>query len=110
MDFGSAYGCESAYHRPAVVVQNDTLNGSQLNTVVVCAITTNMRLGKIAANVVLDVGEAGLPRPSVVNVSQVSALDRDRLRERCGRLSEERLAQVLVGVQWVIERLDCPER
>ena len=55
-----------------VVVQDDVLNRSRLDTVVVCGLTSNPRRASEPGNVVLEAGEGGLPRRSVVLVSQVS--------------------------------------
>ncbi len=42
IDLGKPQGSEPAYLRPCVVVQNDALNQSQIGTVIVCALTTNL--------------------------------------------------------------------
>ena len=46
----------------------------------------------------LDVGEGGLPRQSVVVVSQISSVDKARLGERIGSLSQDRVDQILAGL------------
>ncbi|MFM6438342.1 MAG: type II toxin-antitoxin system PemK/MazF family toxin, partial [Microcystis panniformis] len=43
IDLGEPQGSEPAYLRPCVVVQNDALNQSQIGTVIVCPLTTNLR-------------------------------------------------------------------
>jgi mRNA interferase MazF len=53
-------------------------------------------------NVRLRKGEANLPRPSVVNVSQLRTVDRERLTEPLGRLNAARLDEVLSGVGLVL--------
>ncbi len=84
--------------RPAVVVQHDRFNRSAISTTVVAAVTSNLRLAEMPGNVRLRSGEAGLPRPSVINVSQVTTVDRERLGARIGGLSAARLTQVLTGL------------
>jgi mRNA interferase MazF len=49
-------------------------------------------------NVRLRRGEAGLPRASVVNVSQLRTIDRTRLVERVGVLGTSRIRDVLGGL------------
>ncbi len=83
---------------PHVVVQDDVLNRSRLETVVVCALTSDLRKAGEPGNVMLDPGEGGLPKRSVVVVSQVSAVAKNRLGERIGALSGERVDQVLAGL------------
>lgn len=91
-----------AGRRPAIVVQADHFNRSAINTAVVAAITSNPRLGDMPGNVRLRKGEAGLPQPSVVNVSQLRTVDRSRLVERIGSVGAERIAQVLRGLALVL--------
>ncbi|TRT71977.1 MAG: type II toxin-antitoxin system PemK/MazF family toxin [Microcystis sp. M_OC_Ca_00000000_S217Cul] len=43
IDLGEPQGSEPAYLRPCVVVPNDALNQSQIGTVIVCPLTTNLR-------------------------------------------------------------------
>ena len=98
LDFGAPEGSAAAGRRPAVVVQHDRFNRSAISTVVVAAITSNLRLAAISGNVRLRGGEGGLPRPSVVNVSQLRTVDRRRLGERIGALGDDRIQDVLRGM------------
>jgi mRNA interferase MazF len=100
-------GSEPAGRRPALVVQDDRLNRSAIRTTVVAAITSNLLLAAAPSNVRLRRGEAGLPRASVVNVSQLRTMDRSRLVEHVGTLGPERLHEVLRGLALVfgIDRL-----
>jgi len=93
-------GSEEGYPHPCVVVQPDVLNHSRIHTVVVCALTTNLKRAALPGNVLLDAGEANLPRPSVVVVSQVSTVEKTRLREYIGALSEQRIQQILAGMRF----------
>ena len=71
-----------------------------IQTVVVCALTTNMKRAKLPGNVLLEAGEANLPRQSVVVVSQVSTVDKSRLGAYIGSLTQERVHQILEGMQF----------
>ena len=62
------------------------------------AVTSNLRLADMPGNVRLRKSEAGLPKPCVVNVSQVATVDRDRLGEKIGILSTSRMQEVLKGL------------
>ena len=97
----SGSGSEPLGRRPAVVLQDDYLNRSAIQTTVVAAITSNLRLAAMPGNVRLRKGEASLPQPSVVNVTQLRTVDRDRLDERIGALAPERTRDVLRGVALV---------
>ena len=101
LDFGGE-GSEPKGRRPALVVQHDRFNRSAINTTVVAAVTSNLRLAAMPGNVRLRKGEAMLPRPSVVNVSQLRTIDRERLGDSIGVLGPERLRQVLAGLALVL--------
>lgn len=95
-------GSEPDGRRPALVVQHDRFNNSAVSTVVVAAITSNLRLAAMPGNVRLRKGEANLPKPSVVNVSQIRTLDRTRLDSRVGALTTSRMREVLGGLGLVL--------
>lgn len=92
---------ETSYTHPHVVIQDDVINQSRINTVVVCALSTNMKRAKAPGNVLLEVGEANLPRQSVVVVSQVSLVDKGQLGEYIGSLSAQRISQILSGMRFL---------
>ncbi|HZY65840.1 MAG TPA: type II toxin-antitoxin system PemK/MazF family toxin [Rubrobacteraceae bacterium] len=96
-------GSEPGYRRPAVVVQNDLFNTSNIRTVVVCALTTNLRRAGAPGNVLLDPGEANLLQQSVVNISQVFTVDQRDLVEKIGSLDSERASQVISGINLLLE-------
>jgi mRNA interferase MazF len=93
-------GPAPSYSHPHVVVQDDLFNHSRVTTVVVCALTSNVHRAKEPGNVLLEVGEANLPSQSVVVVSQVSSVDKARLGEWIGSLSDTRVEQILAGLRF----------
>ncbi len=95
-----SHGESPAYAHPHVVVQEDVFNHSRITTVIVCALTTNLRKANEPGNVLLDVGEGDLPKQSVVVVSQISSIERARLGERIGSLSHPRVEQILAGLRF----------
>jgi mRNA interferase MazF len=94
------HGPVPGYPHPHVVVQDDLFNHSRVATVVVCALTSNLRRASWPGNVLLEAGEAGLPRRSVVVVSQVSSVEKTRLGEKIGSLSEARVEEILDGLRF----------
>ncbi|RPJ24471.1 MAG: type II toxin-antitoxin system PemK/MazF family toxin [Chloroflexi bacterium] len=94
-------GLELSHTHPHVVIQDNVFNHSRINTVVVCALTTNLKRAKAPGNVLLEVGEANLPKQSVVVVSQVSTVDKAQLGEYIGSLNEQRISQILAGMQFL---------
>ncbi len=89
------------YPHPYVVVQDDLFNHSRIHTVVVCALTTNRRHANEPGNLLLDVGEANLPKQSIVVVSKISTVDKARLGEYVGSLSTARVQQILAGIRFL---------
>ncbi len=102
LDTGSPRGSAPGLLHPYVVIQNDDFNHSRIATTVVCLVTSSLKRAESPGNVVLEVGEANLPKRSVVNVSQLVTVDKDDLVEKIGALSEARLRQVLAGVDRVL--------
>ena len=91
-------GTVQPYAHPYLVVQDDLFNRSRITTVIVCALTTNLQRINEPGNLLLEPGEGGLPRQSVVVVSQLLSVDRTRLGQRIGMLAPERVDQVLQGL------------
>lgn len=87
---------------PAVILQHDRFNRTALNTIVVVMLTSQLRYEAQPGNVRLRKGEAGLPKASVVNVTQIATLDRASLAAKIGRLSRDRLAEIWKGVCLVL--------
>jgi mRNA interferase MazF len=92
---------EGGIAHPHVVVQDDVFNESRVTTTIVCALTSNLHRAKEPGNVLLDVGEGGLPLHSVVVVSQVDSVRKDQLGERIGELSDRRVDEILAGLRFL---------
>lgn len=84
-DLEEPRGSEPGYRRPVLIVQADSFNRSRLRTVVVVALTSNVRLLDAPGNVLLGRRETSLSKDSVANVTQVLTLDERFLIERVGR-------------------------
>ncbi len=91
---------DSTLSHPHLVLQEDVLNQSRVHSVVVCALTSNLSRAREPGNVLLEIGEGELPRQSVLVVSQVSAIDKARLRAYVGSLSSARVEQVFDGLRF----------
>lgn len=103
VDLGEPSGSSPGYRHPHVVIQNNVFNRSRINTVVVCALTSNLRRAEAPGNLLLEEGEGNLPNQSIVNVSQIYTVEKKDLVEKIGSLSRRRIRQVLEGVMLVIE-------
>jgi mRNA interferase MazF len=106
VDLGEPSGSEPGYLHPHVVIQNNVFNRSRINTVVVCTLTSNLKRARAPGNVLLEKGEADLPKQSVVNVSQIFTVDKRDLVEKIGTLPHQRVRQILDGIRLLIEPRD----
>ena len=86
-----------------LVVQADSFNSSRIQTAIVAVITSNLELADAPGNVLLPARSTGLPRDSVVNVSQLLTLDRSFLTERAGTLPPRMQSSVDEGLRLVLE-------
>jgi mRNA interferase MazF len=89
--------------RTVLVVQADSFNRSRIQTVIVAVITSNTELADAPGNVLLPANSTGLPRDSVVNVSQVLTLDRGFLAEQVGALPPRLQRAVDGGLRTVLQ-------
>lgn len=96
-------GSEPGFRHPVLIVQADDFNRSRLRTVLVAVITSNLRLAEAPGNVLLARDAGGLPRKSVVNVSQVLTLDRVFLTRRVRAVSPETLQRVEAGLRLILD-------
>jgi mRNA interferase MazF len=103
VEFSEPAGSEPGYRHPHVIIQNNLFNRSRINTVVVCALTSNLKRSKAPGNVTLNKGEANLPKKSVVNISQIFTVNKSDLSEKIGTLSKNRMSQILDGLRLLIE-------
>ena len=103
MDFGLPFGSEPGYRRPAVIVQADAFNRSQIGTVLLVPLTRTLEWAKAPGNVLLRPRRTGLKHPSVANVSQLAVSDRRRLIERIGALPGPALSRLDEGLRRVLD-------
>ena len=95
-------GSEPGYNRPVLVIQDDTFTQSNINTVVVVIITSNLNLAAAPGNVLLPKSASGLPKDSVAKVSQILTLDKKFLVERIGSLPDELQLEVDDGIRTIL--------
>lgn len=100
---GEPRGSEPGYRRPLLILQSDSFNRSRIQTVLAAVITSNTRLADAPGNVLLPSRTAGLPRESVVNVSQIVTMDKRFLLKRAGKLRADHLRAVEDGLRLVLD-------
>ncbi len=106
VDLGEPSGSEPGYRHPHIVIQNNVFNSSNINTVVVCSLPSNVKRSKAPGNVSLNKGEANLPKKSVVNISQIYTVNKSDLYEKIGQVSERKISEILEGIKLLIEPME----
>ena len=97
VDWSPRRGSEQSGRRPALVIQNDVGNKFSPTTIV-AAITTAIEkpypfMVKITAS------ESGLPRDSMINLAAILTIDKTRLHDECGELSQAKMTEVDKGIK-----------
>jgi mRNA interferase MazF len=85
-----------------LIVQSDAFNASRIQTVIAAVITSNLELAAAPGNLRLRRKDSGLPKDSVVNVSQLITLDKSYLTERAGALPKRGVGAVDEGLRLVL--------
>jgi mRNA interferase MazF len=98
-DLGSPRGSAPALRRPVLVVSDDRYNASRLQTVIIVVLTSTARLAALPGNVAVVAELSGLEKDSVVNVTQVTTIDRATLEDRVGMLPTWLMTQVDDGLR-----------
>lgn len=101
-DLPEPAGSSPGFRRPVVVIQANCFNVTNLNTSIVASISTNLNLSSMRGNVLLKKHQSGLPKDSVVNVTQVFTLDKRLLLEYVETLSERKMEQIDSGLRLVL--------
>jgi mRNA interferase MazF len=96
-------GSEPGYRRPVLIVSADSFNRSGIQTVVVVAITSNLKLAAAPGNVRLNRRQSGLARSSVVNLSQIVTMNKAWLASRIGQVPHSVFKEVEEGLRRVLD-------
>jgi len=92
-DLSPVIGSEQGGVRPVLVVQNDVGN-KYSPTVIAAAITSKINKAKLPTHIEIDAQKYGLSRDSVILLEQVRTIDKQRLREKIGKLDELQMIKV----------------
>lgn len=95
-------GSGPGYRRPVLVVQSKPFNESCIATAIVAVVTSNLALTDAPGNVRLAKSDTGLPKTSVVNVSQLITLDRSLLTSKVKTLPDKVMSRVDEGLRLVL--------
>lgn len=95
VDLDPVLGSESGKRRPAVIVSNDGANttASRLGRGVITVVPVTSNTARVHPfQVLLDAGDAGLPRDSKAQAEQVRSVAIERIGARVGQLTALQLA------------------
>lgn len=104
VDYGEPIGSEPGFRRPGVIVQTNDINRTRIGTILYIPLTSNLLLARAMGNVLLRKSETGLDRDCIANVAQIGALDRSRIGEWVGSISEQRLKLIFSGLDLILGR------
>ncbi|MDX1959848.1 MAG: type II toxin-antitoxin system PemK/MazF family toxin [Leptospiraceae bacterium] len=103
VDLGLPFKSEPGFERPILIVQNDSFNKSKINTIISVPLTTNLNLQSAPGNVFLTRKETNLSKDSVVNVSQIITLDRERFIRKVSNLKSNSIKKIDEGLRLVLD-------
>ncbi|OFI07508.1 mRNA interferase endoA [Clostridium acetireducens DSM 10703] len=92
-DLSPVVGSEQGGIRPVIIIQND-IGNKYSPTVIVAAITSQINKAKLPTHVEISSEEYGLNKDSVVLLEQIRTLDKRRLKEKIGHMTEEDMVKV----------------
>ena len=92
-DLSLVIGSEQGGIRPVIIIQND-IGNRYSPTVIVAAITSQINKAKLPIHVEISSEEYGLNRDSVVLLEQIRTLDKRRLKEKIGHMTEADMKKV----------------
>lgn len=85
---------ENAIPHPYVVIEDSFLTHTKNDSLFVCRITTNMKKRSWPSTILLEKGEADLPKESLIDTSQLVEIHSTELGEFIGTLNENRIQQI----------------
>lgn len=92
-DLSPVIGSEQGGVRPVLVVQND-IGNRYSPTVIIVAITSQINKAKLPTHVEIKSSDYGLPKDSVLLLEQIRTIDKRRLEEKIGHVTDDIMEKV----------------
>ena len=93
VDLNPIKGSEQAGRRPVIIIQNNV--GNEMSpTVIIAPLTTKKFSKEYPTNVHIKKGTASLKEDSIILLSQIRTIDKNRLERKIGVISGEFLNKV----------------
>lgn len=96
-DLSPVQGSEQGGHRPVLIIQNDVGNRYS-PTIIAAIITTRKTKANLPTHVWLN-AECGLPKDSMVELEQVRTLNKKRLKDFMGTVSQEVMKEIDMAIK-----------
>ena len=91
-DFEVGVGSEQSGYRPIVIIQNDI--GNKYSPTTIVAMITKKHKKPLPTHVMVNEENAGLPIESIVMLEQIRTIDKRRLGEQIGHMSEKTMKRI----------------
>jgi mRNA interferase MazF len=101
-DLGEPFGSEPGFLRPILVIQDNSFNESNLNTVIVVCITTNLSLAEAPGNIFLHKSISRLPKDSVINITQIASIDKKRFNKKISKLDYDSIFEIEKSIKLIL--------
>lgn len=92
-DLSPVIGSEQGGIRPVIIIQND-IGNKYSPTIIIAAITSQINKAKLPTHVEISSEEYGLNKDSVVLLEQIRTIDKKRLKEKIGKMSDRDVEKV----------------
>ncbi len=92
-DLSPVVGSEQGGVRPVLVVQND-MGNKHSPTIIAAAITSQKSKARLPTHIALTSKSSGLQKDSVVLLEQIRTIDKERLKEKMGRLDKNSMDEI----------------
>jgi mRNA interferase MazF len=96
-DLSPVKGSEQGGLRPVLIIQNDVGNKHSPTTIVACLTTKCTVKHKLPTHIMLS-KDCGLPKDSMALLEQIRTIDKSRLSNKIGRISEEDMRRIEKGL------------
>jgi mRNA interferase MazF len=95
------YGSEPGKCRPVLIIQNDAINRSNIQTIICAAITSSLNQSNVLGNIKLEKSVSGLDKTSVVNFSQIVTVDKTRFKEQVSMLPKNYIEMINRSITYI---------
>jgi mRNA interferase MazF len=94
-------GSEQTGRRPIIIISHDGFNQTPnwRSIIVIPLSTSNNQARRGLTAIIIEQGEAGLIQDSVALCHQVTTLDRSKLKQKLGELSDAKLLEIESGLK-----------